>query len=115
MYNKPPGILRLLVHRFPWNYNLGFLLKNSCVINGVETLSFAESVVFKTLTSQDEYLQLEPTFSLDYEQAQELIDSLWSAGLRPSEGSGSAGSLAATQRHLEDLRKLVFKKDYKKD
>ncbi len=44
------------------------------------------------------------------EAAQELMDSLWQCGLRPSEGSGSAGALAATQRHLEDLRALVFKK-----
>jgi hypothetical protein len=41
--------------------------------------------------------------------AQELIDQLWQAGLRPSEGSGSAGSLAATERHLADMRALVFK------
>ena len=41
--------------------------------------------------------------------AQELIDQLWQAGLRPSEGSGSAGSLAATERHLDDMRALVFK------
>lgn len=42
--------------------------------------------------------------------AQDLIDQLWQAGLRPTEGSGSAGSLAATERHLEDMRTLVFKK-----
>lgn len=43
-------------------------------------------------------------------EAQELMDQLWQAGLRPSEGSGSAGSLAATERHLADMRTLVFKK-----
>ena len=43
--------------------------------------------------------------------AQELMDQLWQAGLRPSEGSGSAGSLKATERHLEDMRKLVFKSE----
>lgn len=42
------------------------------------------------------------------EAAQELMDDLWRCGLRPSEGSGSAGALAATQRHLEDMRTLVF-------
>lgn len=50
----------------------------------------------------------DPTFSLTKDQAQQFIDALWSAGLRPSEGSGSAGSLAATQRHLEDMRKIAF-------
>jgi len=42
------------------------------------------------------------------EQAQELIDKLWMAGYRPTEGKGSAGVLAATERHLADMRRLVF-------
>jgi len=41
-------------------------------------------------------------------QAQELMDRLWAAGIRPTEGKGSAGALAATERHLEDMRRLVF-------
>lgn len=40
-----------------------------------------------------------------------LIDDLWTAGLRPTEGAGSAGALAATQRHLQDMRALVFDKE----
>jgi hypothetical protein len=51
----------------------------------------------------------EPTFVLRPEEAQALMDSLWTCGLRPSEGSGSAGAMAATQKHLEDMRTLVFK------
>lgn len=49
------------------------------------------------------------TTRLTPEAAQELMDSLWQCGLRPSEGAGSAGALAATQRHLDDMRALVFK------
>ncbi len=41
-------------------------------------------------------------------EAQSLMDRLWTAGLRPTEGAGSAGALDATQYHLEDIRKLVF-------
>lgn len=52
---------------------------------------------------------MKPTFSLDLDRAQELMDELWNCGLRPTEGTGSAGALAATQRHLDDMRKLVFK------
>lgn len=48
------------------------------------------------------------TQSLDLAGAQELIDSLWQCGLRPSEGSGSAGALAATERHLADMRQIAF-------
>ena len=42
-------------------------------------------------------------------EAQALMDSLWECGIRPTEGTGSAGAMAAVQRHLEDMRTLVFK------
>lgn len=51
----------------------------------------------------------EPTLSLRTEDAQRLMDELWRCGLRPTEGTGSAGALAAVERHLEDMRRLVFK------
>jgi len=50
----------------------------------------------------------EPTFSLPAHSAQEMMDALWDCGLRPSEGSGSAGQLAATQKHLEDMRLIAL-------
>ncbi len=50
----------------------------------------------------------QPTVSLTPTAAQQLIDDLWDCGLRPSEGSGSAGQLAATERHLKDMRTIVF-------
>lgn len=50
-----------------------------------------------------------PCLDLHPNDAQALMDQLWHVGFRPSEGSGSAGALAATQRHLEDMRTLVFK------
>ena len=46
--------------------------------------------------------------SLDITAAQQLMDDLWRCGVRPTEGKGSAGAMAATQRHLEDMRTLVF-------
>lgn len=49
-----------------------------------------------------------PTMTLRPEDAQQLMDQLWSCGLRPTEGSGSAGSLAATERHLKDMQRLTF-------
>lgn len=50
----------------------------------------------------------EPPLSLLPEEAQELMDELYLAGIRPSE-EGTAGQLAAVKYHLEDMRKLVFK------
>lgn len=53
----------------------------------------------------------EPSLQLSETQAQHLIDQLWACGLRPVEAAGSAGSLAATQAHLQDKRRLVFKEE----
>ncbi len=39
--------------------------------------------------------------------AQELMDSLWQCGLRPSQGKGSAGALKAAEDHLESLKKVI--------
>lgn len=44
------------------------------------------------------------SFELHPTEAQHLMDRLWHCGLRPSEGTGSAGALAATQEHLKDMR-----------
>jgi len=52
---------------------------------------------------------IEPTFHLRLEAAQTLMDDLWACGIRPTEGKGSAGALAATERHLEDMRKIAFR------
>ncbi len=50
----------------------------------------------------------EPTFRLNPEAAQQLMDALWDCGIRPTEGKGSAGQMAATERHLKDMRAFVF-------
>ena len=40
------------------------------------------------------------------ETAQQLMDSLWQCGLRPSEGTGSAGAMRAVENHLKDMQDL---------
>ena len=67
----------------------------------------AQRLEFKA-TSEGE--SIEPFLKLSAHDAQRLIDDLWDCGLRPSEGSGSAGALLATQRHLDDMRHIVMKK-----
>lgn len=54
------------------------------------------------------HLPIEPFAELDTTAAQRLMDELWSCGIRPTEGRGSAGSLAATERHLDDMRRIAF-------
>ena len=68
-------------------------------------LAIARPCVWETVpegsVSVDAALQLRP------EDAQLLMDELWNCGLRPSEGTGSAGSLAATERHLKDMQAIA--------
>ena len=78
--------------------------------NGIEKIRIAESPVLHALNPDEANCQQAPTLTVKPSEAQQLMDELWRAGLRPTEGTGSAGSLAATERHLADMRALVFKK-----
>jgi len=50
-----------------------------------------------------------PTFTLKNDEAQVLMDALWNAGIKPTEGMGSAGSLSATQDHVKTLKDVTQK------
>lgn len=68
--------------------------------------SYASDATVKRL---EEGEIIKPLFSLDWQVSQKLMDDLWDCGIRPTEGSGSSGQLAATQRHLEDMRNFAFR------
>lgn len=73
-----------------------------------EILSVAQPVVMSEITRENEAMSTTPVLSMNPETAQGLMDSLWECGLRPSEGAGSAGALAATQKHLDDMKRIAF-------
>ncbi len=54
--------------------------------------------------------QPEEFFNISIETAQELMNSLWECGLRPAQGTGSAGQLETMKAHLEDMRVIVANK-----
>jgi hypothetical protein len=54
-------------------------------------------------------VERKPSFHLRMDMAQVLMDDLWNCGIRPTEGTGSAGALRAVESHRDDLRKIVFK------
>ena len=49
------------------------------------------------------------SFPLQETAAQVLMDTLWNCGIRPTEGAGTAGAMAAAQAHLQDLRSINAK------
>lgn len=76
---------------------------------GQELNSGAMMMVATEMREVDPRGIADPSMVLDMRSAQHLIDALWDAGLRPTEGSGSAGALAATERHLKDMQTITFK------
>lgn len=81
-----------------------YLMQNH---NGPGPLFVAQPLVFHEQPLGEAHP--EPTLSLTPDEAQSLMDELWGCGLRPTEGTGSAGALAATERHLADMRHLATK------
>lgn len=80
-----------------------------CVDHPDGNVSVANSVNYSTHDPTDWSQVGRPApIGLRMTDAQQLMDELWRAGLRPSEGTGSAGSLAATERHLADMKTIAF-------
>lgn len=48
-----------------------------------------------------------PSLSLSNLQAQALIDELWSAGFRPSDGAGSAGAMRIAEGQIAEQHKII--------
>ena len=90
--------------RAPWSS--GIELQVQSFAPGGKLDAVGTDVTMQTVESQG--TANGPTLSIQHDAAQLLMDDLWHAGFRPSEGSGSAGSLAATERHLQDMRKIAF-------
>lgn len=68
---------------------------------GQDKLEIVSDVVWELI---DDTIYPGPTpFQLTGVDAQSLMDQLWDTGIRPTEGKGSAGSLAATEHERETL------------
>ena len=64
------------------------------------------------LTKTERFESVSPTVSVeDKRELQDLMDDLWSMGLRPSARSDEyKAQLSTMKNHLNDMRTLVFKK-----
>ena len=96
---------RVKANKLPWSDGVEFL------IGATHHPGAKRALVTKLIwTVMDEpTISVEPTFILQNKYVQELMDELWICGFRPTEGTGSAGSLKATENHLKDMHDLVWK------
>lgn len=53
---------------------------------------------------------IDPTMRIDTENAQGIFQKLWDMGFRPKNGESSMAHVEAMKYHLEDMRKLAFRK-----
>lgn len=74
----------------------------------VSGLRRAKKVVEGDRIEREQFV--EPTFRIPAESAQRLMDDLWAAGFRPTEGRQSEGVTVAQSRHLDDMRAIAFAK-----
>ena len=74
-----------------------------------KTPARANPLVFTMDDPDGPPVEWQPLMHLSHDDATVFMDELWRIGIRPTEGHGSTGQLGATERHLEDMRSLVFK------
>jgi hypothetical protein len=89
-----------------WNSFDEIALRIGRVING--SLHIADPIMFRDVPIGT---RIEPCVELTSDAAQTLMDELWNIGVRPTEGHGSTGQIAATEKHLDDMRQLLFHKE----
>lgn len=99
---------KILAQPVPWRGGVEIWI-GATPVPSTDKIAVVDKIIWKEQGHSDPDSDSAP-LTLSYQAAQRLMDDLWNCGLRPSEGSGSAGALKATQGHLEDMRKLVFEK-----
>lgn len=92
------------LQRNPWHPGIGL----SIATERADGLMFVATSIRMEELDESNPVSSNPLLTIRPEDAQALMDELWIIGLRPSEGSGSAGSLAATERHLSDMKTIAF-------
>ncbi len=99
MLNETKAIIR--AQRELWN--------DTIAIHMAERKPFGFFVAQEvTFAEHPENSLCQPFLRLQLDDAQRLMDELWDCGLRPNEGTGSAGSLKATEKHLTDMQRIAF-------
>lgn len=97
---------RVFIQREVWrNDDFGVYVAHR--INGRLAIPDKE-IQFRILNEGEDAIEHQPTFHLDSNGAQNMMDELWRLGVRPTDGHGSTGQAAAMEQNLNDMRKLAF-------
>lgn len=99
--------LEFMARRENWSEGISLYLRQRTVGEG------ALAAQLLTMLPIASGMSIDPFLRIDIQTAQQLMDELWQCGLRPTEGTGSAGAMAAVQAHLSDMQRLVFKEKNK--
>ncbi len=99
--------VRQMDHMNPWGVSLCATARDS---NG--GLYLPKPIEFEKIDHESITLPQDATLihldnSANADTLQGLMDSLWQAGVRPRD-VGTPGHLAATTKHLEDMRTIAF-------
>jgi len=98
-------MIQLFCKRSPWQRSVEFVYTETWAHQN--RFMVAEPLKLHEIPADTEMPA--PTFALPEDGAQKLMDSLWREGFRPTEGTGSAGALAAVEKHLGDMRAIAFR------
>ncbi len=88
-----------------WSWGIGLFIVSN---DGNKPVRVKEIVM--EAVDPDAHISCEPSFTIEKNVAQVLMDDLWNCGVRPTDGAGTAGSMRATEKHLDDMRKIAFHK-----
>ena len=92
---------------FGWGRFQLFGMKKVLGPEGLQLVTKMQPVMFEVIPRESEGQDIPPAMLLDDADAQSLTDALWEAGVRPTNGAGSVGQLAATEAHLKDMQAIV--------
>lgn len=82
------------------NYGLGLSINVFSRDADGRISAVAEPITMKRIEEESE-IPSTPTITISRAEGQRLMDSLWNCGVRPTDGTGSTGQLAAVQAHLK--------------
>lgn len=113
-------MIKVRIHAFDYESSVGFWIYRRREEGGIDVLCQSKEVehlVWHKYTQEevsDLSFNLPATFKLRGDEKNEikkaLADALGKSGFISESHEGARGKLEATEKHLEDMRALVFKK-----